>query len=97
VCTLFNLGLIAIVSWLWYLNCGVVFSWVLVGQLILIVFQQILLMYAAWKDPGIINPKTYAENAQGPYTKPEGAAEAEDVLYEKCHIYRSRFCQTCKI
>jgi hypothetical protein len=87
VCTLFNLGLFAIVSWLWDLYCGVVLSWVLVGQLILIAFQQFLLVYAAWKDPGIINPKTYSESSYNLYTRPEGTAEAEDVIFEKCHIY----------
>jgi hypothetical protein len=38
-------------------------------------------MYTAWKDPGIINPKTFNDEAQSVFLRPEYAGEVEDAFY----------------
>jgi hypothetical protein len=38
-------------------------------------------MYTAWKDPGIINPKTFKNEGQSEFLRPEYAGEVENAFY----------------
>ncbi len=97
VATSFNLGLFSLVLGLWFLNCNPISDEVIIGQLSLIAVQQFLLMYVACRDPGILNPKTYISEQQTFILKPDDVGESEDSIYKKCHIYQTRYCETCKI
>jgi len=38
-------------------------------------------MYTAWKDPGIINPKTFKDEGHSMFERPAEAGEEEAVFY----------------
>ncbi len=55
------------------------------------------MLLVACKDPGFINLKTHDSSQVTRISRRDNDINDQDTVFDQCHIYQPRYCETCKI